>query len=107
MTKDDGALDRAKAAFTRHAWSEAYEAFRAADAESALASELLEDYAAAAFWGAQPDASLALRERAFAGYQERKDARGAGRVALELARDNALRNSRTVATAWFARAERA
>ena len=105
--KDEGALERARDAFDRHVWSEAYESFRSADGAKALGPEDLERYAEAAFWLGHPEDSIGLRERSYASYIEHGDQQGAARIALELVRHNFLRNSRMTAAAWFTRAQRA
>lgn len=66
-------LEPARAAFARHAWAEARRLFAEADAAAALAPGDLESYADATWWSGRPDLAVGIRERAYAGYVERKD----------------------------------
>ena len=98
--------EAATAAFARHAWREAYERYREADALEPLAPADLLAYADAAWWHGEPDAAVHLRERAYAAYVEAKDHRGAARVALLLFNDSVMHRQESIAKAWLARAER-
>ena len=104
---DGGALERAKAAFERHAWSDAYGLFTEAAAQGALTPSDMEAYADAAFWCGRPDECLSIRERAYAAYEALGDNRSRARMALELSRDSGLKGVRAVAAAWFVRATKA
>ena len=54
-------IEAGRDAFKRHAWTEAVEAFTAADREVGLAPEDLEKLGTSAWWAGQPDdASEAL-----------------------------------------------
>jgi hypothetical protein len=61
-------LDEARKALERHAWAEALTLLRQAEAANGLDAEGLEMMADAAWWLAQPDDSLAARERAHAAF---------------------------------------
>jgi class 3 adenylate cyclase len=105
--KDGGPLERARNAFERHAWNEAYGLYHEALTQAALEPSDMEAHADAAFWSGRPDECLGIRERAYALYMEHGDRQSAARLALEMARDNALKGVHTVAMGWFTRAERA
>jgi len=78
-------------ALRRHAWREALEHFRAADAIEPLSAEDLERLAEAAVWIGRLDDAIATRERAHAAYLERGNPRRAGSVALELGHNHSPR----------------
>src|ERR1051325_7359236 len=101
------AIERARGAFERHAWNDAYALYQEAATRSALAPAELESYAEAAFWSGRPDECHALRERAYAMYDAAADQQGAARMALALARDNGLKGNFNLAGQWFTRASRA
>ena len=63
-TETEDALIRARGSYERHAWTEAYEAFAAADAQSPVAAEDLERLAIAAYLLGRPDDSVAAGARA-------------------------------------------
>lgn len=77
---------------------------RAADADSRLAGEDLERLAEAARWSRHFAQMLDGFERAEAAYATEGDNRGAGRVALALAREHYQRGDDAVASGWFGRA---
>jgi ATP/maltotriose-dependent transcriptional regulator MalT len=99
-------LQQAKEAMQRHAWSEAFQEFSAADAEEPLDPRSLEGLATAAFWSGRADNSLKAWERAYAGHLEQGDRRRAAAAALQLARRQAWRLSPAQARGWRATAER-
>ena len=105
MTTPD-AIDRARAAFARHAWTEAYEMFRAAEDETPLSSSDLEhaglaahllgsDDDANAFWSRAHQASLAAGEIA-----------RAARQAFWIGMFHMNRGEMAVAGGWLGRATR-
>jgi class 3 adenylate cyclase len=104
MGKTLEAREAGRKALERHAWAEALELLKQADAASDLDAGGLEMLADAAWWMAQPADSVAARERAFAAFVAAGNMRRATRVALRLAQDNANKNAFAVAQAWFARA---
>src|SRR5262249_42333523 len=99
-------LQRARAAFARSAWRDAYDGLSAADAAGRLEAEDLERLAEAAWWLSDGTACVPARERAYRGYVERGDPRGAATVALALAEDHFHRLARSVGQGWLLRAER-
>jgi tetratricopeptide (TPR) repeat protein/tRNA A-37 threonylcarbamoyl transferase component Bud32 len=98
-------LERARVAFARSAWREAYEALSAADASGELQAKDLESLAEAAWWLSDGSTCVRARERAYRHYLER-DERRAAAMALALAEDHFHRLSRSVGQGWLRRAER-
>jgi class 3 adenylate cyclase len=99
-------LSAAREARDRRAWRDAYDLFQEADAQEPLAPEALEELAEAAYWTGEFEASISIRERAYARCVERGDRRGAARQALELFATHYKRMEMPVARGWLARAER-
>src|SRR4051812_14301987 len=97
-------LTTARDAAERHAWREAFEAYEAA-ARVDLTPEDFEAYADAAWWTGKIEPAIALRERAYAGFNAAGDRRRAARVALTLNWDHVGREAYAVAGGWFATAE--
>ncbi|HEY5578558.1 MAG TPA: adenylate/guanylate cyclase domain-containing protein [Acidimicrobiia bacterium] len=106
MTAGDQLLDRARKALDQHAWSEAYDLFRAADVASPLGPEDLDRLGHAAYWLGRMDDCIDARERAYATYMAAGENTRAGRVALRLAEDHFHRLSGSVGRGWLARANR-
>ncbi|MGH2711163.1 MAG: adenylate/guanylate cyclase domain-containing protein [Actinomycetota bacterium] len=96
----------ARDAFERHAWQEAYDLLREADAKTSLTPEELEMLGQAAWWCGTLDDCISARERAYAGHLEAGNPRRAAFVALLLVRDHTNRVAPAVAQGWFRRAER-
>ena len=94
-------IDRAHRALDQHQWAVAYDAFAAADAESELSGADLEALAAAAWWTAHPNESVAALERAFAAYQREADELGAARAALKIADACVESTKTTLGRAWL------
>ena len=105
LTQVAESVDLARRAAARHAWREAYEAYSGLDAKD-LTAEDLEAFADAAWWTGRLDEAIELRERSYAGFASAGETRGAARVALSLAWDNAARWAASLAQGWFAQAER-
>jgi tetratricopeptide (TPR) repeat protein len=99
-------LNRARSAFARADWREAYAALDAADGEGSLAAEDLERLAEAAWWLSNGPACVRARERAYRQYVQRGEPRAAASVALALAEDHFHRLARSVGQGWLRRAER-
>ena len=99
-------IDRAHQALDQHEWVVAYDAFVAADAEGELSGADLEALAAAAWWTAHPNESVAALERAFAAYQREGDELGAARAALKIADACVESTKTTLGRAWLQRAAR-
>jgi class 3 adenylate cyclase/tetratricopeptide (TPR) repeat protein len=96
----------ARQALDRHAWHEAFDLLRRADAEGELSAEELELLGGAAWWAGDMDACISARERAYAAFLEAGDPRRAAMVALWLVRDHGNRLAGAQAAGWFRRAER-
>ena len=101
-----GALRAGREAFGRHAWRDAFEQFRQADAVITLDGADLESLATAAFFAGHADLRVVFAERAFLAYQRGGDAIRAAYVALQIAAAYALRGKLSVTSAWTRRAER-
>src|SRR3954468_16487795 len=97
-------LEDARNALNRHAWADALALLRKEDAAKGLDAEGLEMLADAAWWMAEPDESLAARERAYAAFAEAGNTRRAARVALRLGQDNGNKRAYATAGAWLERA---
>jgi class 3 adenylate cyclase len=97
-------LDEARKALDRHAWADALTLLKQADVANDLDAEGLEMLADAAWWLAQPDDSLAARERAHAAFVKAGNKRHAALVALRLAQDNGNKLAYAAAGAWMDRA---
>jgi class 3 adenylate cyclase len=93
-------------AFTRHAWTEAVEAFMAADRERPLSPEDLQKLGTAHWWTAHPDEATEAYERAFAAYTEAGRPVDAAGVAMELGYRAFRSNNLPVGGGWIAQAER-
>ena len=99
-------LESGRAAFERHAWAEAIEAFSAADRDGGLAPDDLRSFGSALWWSARPDEATEAFERAFAGYQAAGRPGDAAEVAMELAY-RAFRDLRApVGGGWLGQAMR-
>src|SRR5262244_3090130 len=83
-TREDQ-LRAGREALTRHAWKEAFERLRAADAAESLSPQDLELFAEAAQWVGQLDEAIAGYERAFKGYLEQREQRRGGFMAIQIA----------------------
>ncbi len=101
-----GELDRARAAFARAAWREAYQLLAAADERGGLEPKDLDRLAEAAWWVGEGTVSVRARERAYRGHAQRNDHRAAAAAALVLAEDHFHRLARSVGQGWLRRAER-
>ena len=93
-------------ALRRHAWREAFQQLRDADAAEALPPEELERLAEASWWVGRLDDAIAVHERAQAAYLERGNKRRAGYVAILLAHDHFAKGQGALANGWIRRAER-
>jgi class 3 adenylate cyclase len=97
-------LTAARAAFDAHRWSEAFEAFQAADKVAPLEAADLERLANAARWSRHFSEILGAFERAEAAYSAAGDSRGAARAALQLAWEHYQRDADAASMGWFQRA---
>jgi class 3 adenylate cyclase len=98
-------LDNARVTAARQAWRAAYDAYSALDSQELGPSDL-ESFGSAAWWSGRIEESLALRERAFAGFTAAGDPLGAARMALILTWDHQARGAFSVSGGWLATAER-
>src|SRR5437764_7296740 len=97
---------KAQTALDNHAWQEAYDILSQADAQGELSADELELLARASWWVGKLPSSIEVRERAYAMYGKAGDTVMAAATAVQIARDNLLRNAHSVANAWMNRAER-
>ena len=67
-----GALAAGYAAFTKHAWQEAFDRFSEVDAAGDLSADDIEALATAAFFVARPDVQADAKERAFKRHEARR-----------------------------------
>lgn len=100
------ALESGRTAMDRHAWSEAIDAFAAADSDGSLPPSDLEQLGAASWWSGRPDESTEALERAFAAFSDAGQPEDAARVALTLAYQAFRRQTNSIGGGWMARAER-
>ncbi len=98
-------LQVARGARGRHAWAEAFEAYRAADRAQPLGGADLEGLAEAAFFVAEPDVQLEAKERAFTTYQAAGDHDRAAFLAINIAREHGYAGKFAIARVWIKRAE--
>ena len=98
-------LQDAREAVSHGRWTQAHEAFVAADPAGLTARDLV-DYAESAWWTGRPEEALGLRERAYAALVDAGDRGRAGRMAVLIAWDHAARGVMAVYHGWMARAER-
>lgn len=101
-----GTVELGRSAMERHAWTEAIEAFSAADRDAGLEAGDLEALGTAAWWAGQPDESTEALERAFAAYADAGRSSDAARVALTLGYQAFRRRAPSIAGGWLARAGR-
>ena len=100
------ALEAGREAVTRHDWSDAIEAFSAADRELPLGAEDLELLGNALWWDARSEDSNEALERALNAYLEGGQPDKAAWVAMTLGYQAARARNEAVAGGWFARASR-
>jgi LuxR family maltose regulon positive regulatory protein len=99
-------LERGNEALAAGAWTEARTCFAQA-LESSDTAELWEGLSWAAWWLEDGTGSIEAREQAYRRFKQRRDLRGAGRMAIWLAMDHVeFRSEFAVAEGWFARCER-
>ncbi len=92
-------------ALERHAWQEAFDAFSQADGDGHLSGADLEAFALAAFFTAQADLEVEIRQRAFAAYEAAGDTLRAAFVAVYISRLYFYAGKPSIASAWARRAE--
>jgi class 3 adenylate cyclase len=99
-----GSLELGRDAVTRHAWTEALEAFGAADRDGGLSPDDLERMGKAAWWAGNPDEASDALERAFTAYVEASRPIEAAGVAFLLAYMFFRRQAPSVGGGWLGRA---
>ena len=85
-------LAAGREALQRHAWREAFEQLRGADAAEPLLPEDLELLAEAAQWVGRLDDCIAVRDRIHAAYLAQGNRRRAGFIALLISHDYFAKN---------------
>ena len=85
---------------------EAVEAFRDIDQEEPLSPQDLELLADAAWWSGNPDETVDVLERAYAGYVDQGSRTQAAGVAALLAYLATRRNAGSIVAGWVAHAQR-
>ena len=99
-------LGSAQKAAADHAWQEAFDGFRSVDASRALSPEELEEFSEVAFWGGHVSEAIDARQRAYAIYERAGRAAEAGAASLVASLMHFARGDTSVASGWFARAQR-
>lgn len=99
-----GSLELGRDADKRHAWTEALEAFAAADREGGLSPDDLERMGDAAWWAGKPDEASETLERAFTAYVEAGRPTEAAGAAFLLAYMFFRRQAPSVGAGWLGRA---
>jgi DNA-binding NarL/FixJ family response regulator len=100
------ALDRAREAFSRRAWTEAFELYRQSDEGEDLTADDLEAYGESAWWAGQVPVTVAVWPRAYAQFLDGGERERAGLVALGLALQHLYRAEASLSTGWLGRAQR-
>ncbi|MGH2466289.1 MAG: adenylate/guanylate cyclase domain-containing protein [Candidatus Limnocylindrales bacterium] len=109
VTTDSAVTDartQGLAALDRHAWADAFAFLSQADREGRTSGADLEALALAAFFTAQADLELEVKERAFAAYEAEGDGVRAAFVGLDIAQRYGWAGKLSIASAWIRRAER-
>jgi tetratricopeptide (TPR) repeat protein len=99
-------LARARSAFERQAWSDAFAAFVEADGHAGLPPDDLARLGEAARWMSRGDDIVAAWERAHAGFVKAGRSTDAARVAINLAHEAFVTGKRSVCNGWLKRAQR-
>ncbi len=99
-----GSIELGRDAIKRHAWTEALEAFAAADREGGLSPDDLERMGEAAWWVGKPDEASDMLERAFTAYVEAGRPIEAAGAAFLLAYMFFRRQAPSVGAGWLGRA---
>jgi ATP/maltotriose-dependent transcriptional regulator MalT len=97
--------EKARDAARRGSWAEAFDLFARLDA-SQLEPGDLEAMADAAWWLSRIDDSMAVRQKAYAGYLAANQPRRAGYVAWFLSLECGIKGEASVGSGWLRRAQR-
>ncbi|MDX6663440.1 MAG: hypothetical protein QOG09_1542, partial [Solirubrobacterales bacterium] len=93
-------------AMSRHAWAEAFDQLSRADRAGQLSGADLEALALAAFFAAQAEVELSVKERAFKALEAEGNDLRAAYLALDVGRTYGYAGKHSIASAWIRRAER-
>jgi hypothetical protein len=102
----DDPLELGRDAYRRHAWNQAFDFFRDADARRALVGDDLVRLAEAAWFAGDPDAAIAARQRAHSDFLGQGDRARAAEMAPQVASDHFDRMEIAVGNGWMSRARR-
>jgi class 3 adenylate cyclase len=100
-------LAAAHEAMERYAFDDAVTAFEEADRDHGLGGDDLRLFADATWWSGDPDAAVAILERAFAAYEAEQRNDRAALTAIRLGELAFRQRNTSVGGGWMARAERA
>ncbi|HUH06361.1 MAG TPA: adenylate/guanylate cyclase domain-containing protein [Egibacteraceae bacterium] len=103
---EDHPLQAGRAAAAKHAWREAFDLLSESDRSEQLAPNDLTTLGDAAWWLGRLDESIAIKERAYAGYSGAGDRQKAAMCALSLADLYFSKLAHSIGAGWFNRAER-
>jgi len=102
----DDRVQQGRDAYHRHAWHEAFDLLREANAEVSLEPQDLAFLAESAWFAGDPDAAIETRERAHAGYLKQGDKCRAAEMALQLALEHFERLESAIGNGWLGKAKR-
>ncbi len=103
---DPPSLSAARDALEGHRWKEAFDLLSEADREESLEPDDLEALAQAAWFTAQADLALEIKERAFKAHLNRGDRTRAAASAFDIGREYASKRKDSISSAWGSRGER-
>jgi class 3 adenylate cyclase len=106
MSGGEDRIRSGREALRRHAWHEAFEHLRAADAAVSLRPADLELLAEAAQLVFRLDDVISVYERAHASYLAQGDRRRAGFMAIQVAHGHSAKAQGSLASGWLRRADR-
>jgi DNA-binding CsgD family transcriptional regulator len=98
-------LERARDAARRGSWTEAFDLFGQLDPAELEPSDL-EAIADAAWWSCRLDESIAVRQKAYAGYLAADEPRRAAYAAWLLSLDYVIKGESSAGSGWLKRAQR-
>jgi class 3 adenylate cyclase len=102
----DDRVQQGRDAYHRHAWHEAFDLLREADAEVSLEPQDLALLAESAWFAGDPDAAIEAREGAHAGFLKQGDKCQAAEMALQLALEHFERLESAIGNGWLGKARR-
>jgi class 3 adenylate cyclase len=104
--RDGSPVRAAREALEGHRWQEAFDLLTRADGLGPLEPEDLEALAEAAWFTAQADLAVEVKERAFKAYLDRGNRTRAAALAFDIGREHAAKRNASIASAWASRGER-